>query len=132
MYQHETEAMFIGMPMSDAFSCDVEEASFDDIVVARSHVLPVLLDIGADWCAPCNALTPKLERLAREYGGRFLLAKLDADDNMRIAGRHHVRGFPTVIAYSHGREIDRFQGAQPDSFLRKLINRLIEHHQSAA
>jgi thioredoxin 1 len=116
--------------MHNTFSCDVEEANFDELVVARSHALPVLLDIGADWCAPCKVLTPKLEKLALEYNGKFLLAKVDADENMRIAGRHRVRGFPTVIAYSRGLEIDRFHSAQPDSFLRNLINKLIEHHQS--
>jgi thioredoxin 1 len=120
------------MHMRHTFSCDVEEANFEEMVVARSHELPVLLDIGADWCAPCKALTPKLEKLALEYKGRFLLAKVDADENMRIAGRHKVRGFPTVIAYSRGQETDRFHGAQSDSFLRDLINRLIESHQSTA
>jgi len=118
--------------MRDTFFCDVDEANFDEMVVARSHVLPILLDIGADWCGPCIVLTPRLEKLALEYGGAFLLAKVDADENMRIAGRYKVRGFPTVIAYSHGQEIDRFYGAQPDGFLRTLINKLIEHHQSAA
>jgi len=116
--------------MHHTFSCDVKEANFDAMVVARSHELPVLLDIGADWCGPCKVLTPRLEKLAQEYAGKFLLAKVDADENMRIAGRHRVRGFPTVIAYSRGLETDRFHGAQPDAFLRNLINRLIEHHQS--
>lgn len=118
--------------MQNTFSCDAEEANFDERVVVRSHEVPVLLDIGADWCAPCQSLTPKLEKLALEYGGKFMLVKVDADENMRIAGRHKVRGFPTVIAYSQGRETDRFHGAQPEGFLRNLINKLIEDHQSAA
>lgn len=116
--------------MSNNYLLDVDEASFDELVVRRSLETPVLLDIGADWCAPCNVLTPMLDKLALEYGGKFILAKVDADENMRIAGRHKVRGFPTVIAYSHGQEIDRFHSAQPDSFLRGFINKLIEHHQS--
>ena len=118
--------------MHKTFSCDVEESDFDEMVVARSHELPVLLDIGADWCAPCKVLTPRLEKLAQEYAGKFLLAKVDADENMRIAGRHKVRGFPTIIAYSRGQEAERFHSAQPDNFLRSFINRLIEHHQSTA
>lgn len=113
------------------FSCDVEEADFDELVVARSQQSPILLDIGAEWCAPCNVLGPRLEKLAQEYGGRFLLAKVDADENMRIAGRHKVRGFPTVIAYSRGVEVDRFHSAQPDHFLRQFIDRLIERHLNA-
>jgi thioredoxin len=112
------------------FSYDVEEATFHELVVERSRVTPVLMDIGADWCAPCNVLAPKLDKLAREYQGKFLLAKVDADENMRIAGHHHVRGFPTVIAYSRGQEIDRFHSAQPDHFLRRFIDDLIERHQT--
>lgn len=117
---------------SHPFSFGAEEANFDERVVARSHEVPVLLDIGAEWCAPCNVLGPRLEKLAKEYGGKFLLAKVDADENMRIAGRHKVRGFPTVIGYSRGKEFERFHSAQPDHFLRQFIDRLIAHHQSAA
>jgi len=118
------------MHIHEKLSYDVEEASFDDLVVTRSHAHPVLLDIGAEWCGPCKVLTPRLERLVEEYGGKFLLAKVDADENMRIAGRHRVRGFPTVIAYSRGQETDRFHSAQPDGFLRRFIDKLIEHHQA--
>jgi len=110
------------------YSYDVTEADFDELVVARSHQVPVLLDIGADWCGPCLVLGPMLERLVQEYAGRFVLAKVDADENMRIAGRHKVRGFPTVIAYSRGKETDRFHSAQPLHFLRSFIDKLIEHH----
>lgn len=110
---------------------DVEEADFDEKVIARSHEHPILLDISADWCAPCKVLTPRLEKLAHEYGGQFLLAMVDADENMRIAGRHGVRGFPTVIAYSRGQEADRFHSAQPDHFLRQFIDKLIAQHNAA-
>jgi thioredoxin 1 len=113
-------------------SYDVEEANFDELVLVRSHEVPVLLDIGADWCSPCLVLGPMLEKLAREYAGKFILAKVDADENMRIAGRHKVRGFPTVIAYSRGHETDRFHSAQPENFLRRFIEKLIEHHTADA
>ena len=107
---------------------DVEEANFDELVVARSHEVPVLLDIGAEWCSPCLVLGPMLEKLAEEYEGKFVLAKVDADENMRIAGRHKVRGFPTVIAYSRGQETGRFHSTQPLHFLRSFIDKLIVHH----
>jgi putative thioredoxin len=113
-------------------SYDVAEADFDRLVVARSLETPVLVDIGAEWCGPCRVLTPLLERVVKDYGGRFLLAKVDADENMRIAGRHQVRGFPTVIAYSRGVEIDRFSSAQTEGFLRRFIDGVIERHQGAA
>ncbi len=118
--------------MKHIHSYDVEEADFDELVVARSHEAPILLDIGAEWCSPCRVLTPMLERLVKDYDGKFLLAKVDADENMKIAGRHKVRGFPTVIAYSRGQETDRFHSAQPEHFLRRFIDKLIEHHATGS
>jgi putative thioredoxin len=109
-------------------SYNVNEADFEHLVLAASHQCPVLVDIGAEWCAPCLVLTPLLEKLVAGYQGRFLLAKVDADENMRLAGRHRVRGFPTVIAYSRGQEIDRFHSAQTEGFLRRFIDAALEHH----
>ena len=107
---------------------DVSEDDFDEAVVARSWHTPVLVDIGADWCAPCRVLGPLLHRLAHTYNGSFLLANVDADENMRIAGRHQVRGFPTVIAYNRGVEIARFHSAQSEGFLRRFIDAVLERH----
>ena len=107
---------------------DVEEADFEQRVVAHSCAVPVVLDIGADWCGPCRVLTPLLERLTSAYAGQFVLAKVDADENMRIAGRHQAKGFPTVIAYSHGQIVNRFHGMQTEGFLRGFLDQLITHH----
>ena len=115
--------------MSD-HSYNVEEDSFDELVVARSHQLPVLMDISAEWCAPCRVLAPLLHKLVFEYDGQFYLGIVDADENMKIAGRHKVRGFPTVVAYSHGVEIDRFHSAQTEGFLCDFIDRVIERHHA--
>ena len=112
------------------FSCDVTEATFNEQVIAHSHTMPVVLDIGAEWCSPCRTLTPLLEKLALAYDGQFLLAKVDADENMRIAGQHQAKGFPTVIAYSHGQITDRFHGAQTERFLREFLDRLISKHHN--
>ncbi len=112
------------------FTCDVEEATFDERVIAHSHATPVVLDIGAEWCSPCRVLTPLLEKLALAYDGHFLLAKVDADENMRIAGRHQAKGFPTVIAYSRGHITDRFHGAKPERFLREFLDGLITNHHA--
>lgn len=114
-----------------AFVYNVEEADFDQLVVLRSHETPVLVDISAEWCAPCRVLAPLLHKLVAAYEGQFLLGIVDADENMRIAGRHKVRGFPTVIAYSHGVEIDRFHSAQSEGFLRRFIDGVIEQHAAA-
>jgi len=114
----------------NGFTYAVEEATFDEMVAERSHATPVVLDIGADWCSPCRVLTPMLERLANAYQGKFLLATVDADENMRIAGRHQAKGFPTVIAYSHGQIVDRFHGAKTEGFLREFLDRLLITHQN--
>ena len=114
------------------YSCNVEEDSFDELVLARSHELPVLLDISTEWCAPCRVLAPLLHKMVFGYDGKFYLGVVDADENMKIAGRHKVRGFPTVIAYSHGIEIDRFHGAQTEGFLRNFIDKVIERHTVGA
>ena len=107
---------------------NVEEATFDELVIAKSHEAPILLDISAEWCGPCKVLGPLLHKVADSYKGAFLLALVDADENMKIAGRHKVRGFPTVIAYSHGVEVDRFHSAQTEGFLRKFIDAVISKH----
>jgi thioredoxin 1 len=111
---------------------NVEEADFDTLVVERSQQTPVLMDISAEWCGPCKVLGPLLHRVAESYDGKFLLALVDADENMKIAGRHKVRGFPTVVAYSHGVEIDRFHSAQTEGFLRRFIDSVIERHAAGA
>lgn len=110
---------------------DVEESNFDELVAAQSHSVPVVVDIGAEWCSPCRVLTPMLERLAHDYAGKFVLAKVDADENMRIAGRHQAKGFPTVIAYSRGQVSDRFHGMQTEGFLRRFLDKLLAHHTTA-
>lgn len=118
--------------MKTQHTYNVEEADFDKLVVERSHQTPVLMDISAEWCAPCKVLGPMLHKMVDAYEGKFLLALVDADENMRIAGRHKVRGFPTVVVYSHGVEIDRFHSSQTEGFLRRFIDSVIERHAAGA
>lgn len=108
-----------------AFSIDVTEADFDVEVIEASKKIPVVIDLWADWCGPCRVLEPVLARLASEYQGKFVLARIEADENMRIAGRYAVRGFPTVIAFVGGQEVERFSGAQPLGTVRAFIDRLL-------
>ena len=108
---------------SSDYVADATEQNFSKIAIDESHSRLVLVDISAEWCAPCNVLMPILDKLAKEYQGDFLLAKVDADENMRIAGRYKVRGFPTVIAFVKGAEAERFHSAQRESFVREFIER---------
>ena len=99
-------------------------SDFDDSVIQASHHKPILLDIWADWCSPCLVLGPLLKKIDTEFGDRIAIAKLEADagDNMKIAGRYKVRGFPTVILFRHGEEVSRFSGAKPLHFIREFID----------
>ena len=102
---------------------DVSFEDYDERVIAASHDVPILVDLWADWCMPCLVIAPKLKTLIEEFEGRLKLAKLevDAGENMRLAGKYKVRGYPTVILFINGEEKARFHGAKPLSFLREFV-----------
>lgn len=105
---------------------DVDEASFAERVLAASSRQLVLVDFWAEWCAPCLALGPNLERVVSGFDGQVLLAKLEVDDNMRVAGRYRIRGFPTVIFFRDGEEQERFAGNKPVPELQALISQHLQ------
>jgi thioredoxin 1 len=102
---------------------NVDLHDFDSAVLAASHEHPVLVDFWADWCSPCLVIAPVLERVIAEYDGAVRLAKLevDAGENMKLAGHYRVRGFPTIILFSQGKEQGRFSGAHPAPYIRAFI-----------
>lgn len=104
-------------------SIDATEDDFAERVLAASAQTPVLVDFWADWCPPCRVLTPVLERLVDEYAGGFVLAKVEADENMRLAGRYKLRGFPTAILFKNGAAVDQFSGARTPDFVREFLDR---------
>ena len=109
--------------MSD-FSYDVGLENFEAAILQPSHEVPVVVDFWAPWCQPCQTLKPMLEKLAEEFGGRFLLAKVNADENPEITQQFGVRSIPTVKVVHQGRIVDEFTGAIPEAELRAFIDRL--------
>ncbi len=105
------------------FIFDVDHERFQSEVLDASEAHPILVDFWADWCAPCRALSPHLERVIHELDGQVRLAKLEVDEgeNMRQAGHYRVRGFPTVILFQQGRELARFSGARSRYQIREWL-----------
>ncbi|MGP4000197.1 tetratricopeptide repeat protein [Streptomyces sp. 8N706] len=105
---------------------DVDEAGFEQDVLQRSTEVPVVIDFWAEWCEPCKQLSPLLERLAQEYAGRFVLAKVDVDANQMLFQQFGVQGIPAVFAVVAGQALPLFQGAAPESQIRQLLDQLIQ------
>ena len=112
--------------MSDSpFIQNVSEENFNDIVIEASYRLPVLVDFWADWCQPCKTLMPLLMKLAEEYNGKFLLAKVNTEENKALAAQHGVRSLPTVRLYINGEVADEFMGALPEAQIRVFLEKQI-------
>ncbi|MFE9723119.1 tetratricopeptide repeat protein [Streptomyces sp. NPDC005794] len=105
---------------------DVDEAGFETDVLQRSTEVPVVIDFWAEWCEPCKQLSPLLERLAAEYNGRFVLAKVDVDANQMLMQQFGIQGIPAVFAVVAGQALPLFQGAAPESQIRQTLDQLIQ------
>ncbi len=105
---------------------NVTETDFNQRVIQNSHEKPVFVDFWADWCQPCKILMPLLEKLAKEYQGKFILAKVNSDEQKSLATQHGVRSIPTVKVFKKGKVVDSFMGVQPEPVLRTIIDTHID------
>ena len=103
---------------------DATAATFEDTVIRTSLETPVLVDFWATWCGPCKTLGPVLEKLAADYNGAFLLAKVDVDAEQELAAAFQIRSVPTVMLVKGGQLLDGFPGALPEGQLREFL----KHH----
>jgi thioredoxin 2 len=101
----------------------VTDASFD-FEVGKS-TLPLLIDMWAPWCGPCQMISPIVDQLAEELAGRLRVAKMNVDDNPATAERFNIRGIPALLLLRNGREIDRIVGVQPRAEILRRLERAI-------
>ena len=107
--------------MSQAITLSLN--TFASEVIDASYNKHVLVDFWADWCSPCLVIAPILDKVLKEYEGQVLYTKLEVDEgeNMKLAGRYNVKGFPTIMLFRDGEEIDRFSGAKPAQFIKHFL-----------
>jgi putative thioredoxin len=115
-----------GATSQNGYVVDVTEATFEAEVIARSTIVPVVIDFWATWCEPCKQLSPLLERLAAEADGRWLLAKIDVDANQRLAGAAGVQSIPMVLGVIAGQAVPLFTGALPEAEVRRYLDELLQ------
>lgn len=104
---------------------DVNENDFQQKVIDASNQVPVVVDLWAEWCGPCKQLSPVLEKIAAEFNGKFILAKVDIDKNQNIAAAFQVQSIPAVFAIIAGSAAPLFQGAMPESQVRQVLTEVI-------
>jgi putative thioredoxin len=103
---------------------DVNESNFEEVVLERSHSLPVVVDFWAAWCAPCRQLGPVLDREAANRAGKLELVKLDVDANPTLSRSYGIQGIPAVKAFRDGRVVAEFMGAQPATAVERFLDSL--------
>ena len=110
--------------MSD-YIVNIDETNAAQLLIDESHKRPVVVDFWADWCEPCKVLMPLLEKIADEYQGAFLLAKVNADEQQMISQQFGVRSLPTVMVIQDGQPVDGFAGAQPEAQVREMLEKYL-------
>ncbi len=104
---------------------NVNAQNFQSVVLENSLKVPVLVDFWADWCQPCKTLMPLLAKLAEEYGGKFILAKVNSEEEQELAGHFGIKSLPTMKLFVDGQIVGEKMGALPESEIRAFIDQYI-------
>ena len=103
---------------------EVNDSNFDQIVLQAKT--PVLVDLGADWCAPCRMIAPIIEELAKEYEGMVSFVKLDVDQNPRTASQYGIMSIPTLLIFKNGAPVSNIVGFRPKADLKRSLDATLE------
>ena len=109
-----------------SFIEDINQDQFIEKVIEKSKSCPVIVDFWAPWCGPCKQLTPVLEKLVNKKSGKVVLVKINVDENQGIASQLNIQSIPTVYGFIDGKPVDAFQGAQPESKIEAMIDKMID------
>jgi len=119
------------MVNDDVSVIEATDTNFEDVVLKESERRPVVVDFWAAWCQPCRMIGPVLEQLAQDYGGKFLLAKLDVDANPQASLAFRIQSIPAVMAFRGGQPVNEFIGAVPEASIRQFIESVLPSEADA-
>ena len=108
----------------------VTDSAFEQTVLKSA--IPVIVDFWAPWCGPCRAVAPVLDKLAKEFAGKLVVAKVNTDDDQEWAGKYNVQGIPTMLFVANGKIVHRQVGALPEKMLREVVGQFLEVVKTAS
>lgn len=112
------------LPVAEAEPVHVTDETFEEVVL--NSMVPVMVDFWAPWCGPCRMVAPIVEDLARAYDGKAVIAKINTDENIQIAGKLGIMGIPTLILFKNGQEVDRVVGFAQRRTLEEKLNAVLD------